>query len=67
MLAIKENKEIHSLIVESISIPKAKPGFSIKVILKKSPITGIFCPMYIPSCLILRKGMWNPLIQNFET
>jgi hypothetical protein len=66
MLAISENKEIQNFIVESISIPKARPGFSIKVILKKSPITGIFCPIYIPSCLIFRKGMWKPLIQNLE-
>jgi hypothetical protein len=57
MLAISENREIHNFIVESISIPKANPGFSIKVILKKSPITGIFSPRDIPSCFRLRIGI----------
>jgi hypothetical protein len=54
--------EIKSLNSEPGSNPKAIPGFSVKVILKKSPITEIDSPKYIPSNLIFRKGIDNPLI-----
>lgn len=42
------------------SKPNASPGFSINVILKNSPITGIISPGYIPSILKLIIGNEMP-------
>ena len=62
MLAISENRETQSLKSEPGLKPNAIPGFSIKVILKKSPRTEIDSPMYIPSSFKFKKGIDIPLI-----
>lgn len=62
MLATSENNEIHNLKSEPGLKPKAIPGFSINVILKKFPITGMDSPGYIPVCVKCRKGMLIPLM-----
>ena len=43
------------------SIPKAIPGFSMNVNLKKSPIKFILEPRVIPSILIPSEGILIPL------
>jgi hypothetical protein len=56
--------EIKSLKSEPGSKPKAIPGFSVNVILKKSPMTGFGFGLFKnnPSNLIFRKGIDIPLI-----
>jgi hypothetical protein len=51
-----------SLKSEPGSNPKAIPGFSVNVILKKSFITGIDSPRYIPSNFKLKAGREIPLM-----
>jgi hypothetical protein len=48
-------------------IPKAIPGFSTKVILKKSLITLMLSPSPIPSTFTLRNGIENPFTKSFVT
>jgi hypothetical protein len=62
MLAMREKIEIQSLKSEPGSKPKAIPGFSVNVILKKSPSTEIDSPGYIPLIFKFKKGMFIPLI-----
>lgn len=51
ILATREKIEIQNLKLIPGSKPNAIPGFSIKVILKNFPITGIFSPTYMPENL----------------
>jgi hypothetical protein len=62
MLAISENNDIHSLKFEPGSKPKAIPGFSVNVILKKFPITVIDSPRNMPTKFISKNGMLMPFI-----